>query len=160
MPEISTRPITPAQVKAIHVALSRNGIDDAAYRALLKGRYGVESCKALTRRQASELLTRLGRRLAQAPGSGPALTARRKRAEAAQAASPPPKPGAGVVRLATPLQRLFIDELVAEIAWREENGYERWLRSSMGMERPATMAQARKVIEGLKAMRRRSDGGG
>ena len=155
MPEISTRPITPAQVKAIHVALHRRDIDDEAYRALLEARYGVTTCKALTRRQAGDLLTRLGRALPRPPGSGPAPTARRKAAQAMQAPSPPPKAGRGVVRLVTPLQRVFIDELVAEIKWREEDGYERWLRRSMGMERVATTAQARKVIEGLRAMRRR-----
>ena len=69
MAEVSRRPITPAQVRAIHVAISRSGIDDETYRGILYERYGVETSKALTRRQASELLSRLGRPLPRPPGT-------------------------------------------------------------------------------------------
>ena len=155
MAVISDRPITPSQVRAIHVALSRQGIDDETYRAMLHDRFGVASCKALTRRQASELLNHFGRPLPRPPGSGPAPTARRRAAQAAQRGMT--RPGPGVVRLATALQRLLIEDLVREIPWRAPDGYQRWLRNTMQMERPATMSQASKVIEGLKAMKRRSE---
>lgn len=159
MAEISaTAPITPAQVRAIHVATSRQGIDDATYRAMLRVRYGVGTCKDLTRRQASDLLAHLGRPLPRPPGSGPAPSPRRRAAEAAQAALPTPPRAAGgrVIALPTPLQRVLIEELAAEVAWREPDGYRRWLRHTMGMERVATRAAASRVIEGLKALKRRS----
>ena len=152
MAEISERAITAAQVRAIHVALHRRGIDDEDYRALLRGEFDAGSCKDLTRRQASALLTQLGRPLRNPPGTPPPRPARTAPQPSA-AAQPPPK---GVARLATPLQRRFIADLVAEIAWRHEDGYRRWLKSNMGLARVATSVQAARVIEGLKALKRRA----
>lgn len=48
--------IAPRQIKAIHAALHKIGLDDDAYRAMLNERYRVKSCKNLTWRQAEELL--------------------------------------------------------------------------------------------------------
>ena len=146
MAEISDKPISPAQVRAIKVAQRRLGIDDAEYRDLLYARFGVRSSKALTRRQASDLLVRLGQPLPRPPGTG------RPRA---------PRPDRlpdGATRLVTRLQRDLIAELAAEIMWAEPDGYALWLESNMGLKRVATSAQASRVIEGLKAMRRRRDG--
>ena len=161
MAEISTAPITPAQVRSIHIVLSRQGIDDATYRAMLRARYDAASCKDLTRRQASDLLTHLGRPLPRPPGSGPAPTPRRRAAAKAQGKAPlRGVVGGRVVALPTPLQRVLIEELAGEVPWREPDGYRRWLSHTMGMERVATRAAASKVIEGLKAMkaRGRADG--
>lgn len=147
MAEISDRPITPAQIRAIHVALPRRGIDDEEYRGLLRDRFDVDTCKALTRRQAHELLNVLGQALPRPPGRGP--RAPRPRAPRAQP---------GVTRMATPAQRRLVDEIASEIAWREPDGFRRWLRRNMSLDRVSTAAQAARVIEGLKAMRRRQDG--
>lgn len=51
--------IAPSQIKAIHATISRLGLDDDAYRNILETRYGVDSCKRLTWRQAEELLAGL-----------------------------------------------------------------------------------------------------
>jgi phage gp16-like protein len=51
--------IDPKQIKLIHVGISRLGIDDGAYRHMLKARYGENSCKRLTYRQADDLLNYL-----------------------------------------------------------------------------------------------------
>ena len=148
MPEISdSRPITPAQIRAIHVALAHHGIPDAAYRERLRTGYGVESCKQLTRRQAHELLLRLGVPLKRPPGA-PAPRARKAR-------SPRARPAPGVVRLPSGLQRRLIDALAGEIAWRARDGYAAWLKANMGLDRIATAEQAARVIEGLKAIKRR-----
>lgn len=48
--------IAPSQIKAIHATSSKLGLDDDTYRAMLLDRYGVDSCKRLTWRQAEELL--------------------------------------------------------------------------------------------------------
>lgn len=144
MAEISGRPITPAQIRAIKVAQRRQGIDDDTYRAMLQEHWGVDSCKGLTRREASDLLRRLGRALKNPPGARKPRP-RRPRAD----------PAEGATRLASGPQRELISKLAAEIAWREGDGYTRWLRGNMGLERVATSAQALRVIEGLKAIKRR-----
>ena len=150
MATISDRPITPAQIRAIHVALPRRGIDDDEYRDLLRDRFGVDTCKKLNHRQASELLLALGRALPQPPGE----TRKPRRRQPA----PRAKAGANVRQMITPGQRQLIETLAGEIAWREPDGYQRWLGKFMSLERVATAAQAARVIEGLKAMRRRQDG--
>ena len=148
MAAISDRPITPSQIRAIHVALPRRGLDDDEYRGLLRDRFNVDTCKALTRRQASELLLALGRALPKPPG---AREPRRRQP------APRAKAGGNVRRMITPGQRELIETLAGEIAWREPDGYRRWLGKFMSLERVTTAAQAARVIEGLKAMRRRQD---
>ena len=146
MAGISAKPITGAQVRSIHAALHRQGIADADYRAMLSSLFGAGSCKDLTRRQASGLLARLGRPLPNPPGAPP----RRPKASKPEPASE------GAVRLATPGQRRLIAELAAEVRWRTGDGYRRWLKANMGLERVATSEQAARVIEGLKALKRRA----
>lgn len=51
--------ISPSQIKAIHAAIHKLGLDDADYRAILLERFGAQSCKELTWRQAEELLESL-----------------------------------------------------------------------------------------------------
>lgn len=51
--------IAPSQIKAIHATCGKLGLDDDTYRAMLMDRYGVDSCKRLTWRQAKELLESL-----------------------------------------------------------------------------------------------------
>ena len=148
MSEISARrPITKAQIKAIHVALSYHGITDAEYRERLHTDYGAKSCKDLSRRQASELLSRLGLPLKQPPR---AQAARPRRPRPSRTAAPP-----GVTRLPSPSQRELIEALASEIEWRVPDGYALWLRRNMALDRVATNVQAARVIEGLKAIRRR-----
>ena len=143
---ISERPITANQVRAIHVALSAKGIEDADYRRLLaEVGDGAESCKGLTRRQASDLLARLGRPLRSPPAGG--------RPKAPRAPAPPR--AEGVARMATPLQRSLIAELASEVEWHPEGGLEPWCQASFGFRRPATQAQAAKAIEGLKGIKPR-----
>lgn len=146
MPELTDRPITRAQVRAIHVAITRQGIDDEDYRARLRAGWGVTTSKALTRRQASQLLHEL-----QVPMPAPVRKEhpprpRRRRRDSAR-----------VARMVSPAQRALIEELAGEIDWRESDGYQRWLRSNMGIERVASAEQAARVIQGLLAMRRRTE---
>ena len=147
MAEISnTKFITTSQIKAIHVALARRGIDKDDYRDMLRTGWQVDTCKALTRRQASELLRHLGAKLRNPPGS------RRPRPRPAASRQTLPD---GVIRLASPVQRQLIGELVGEIAWREPDGYQGWLKKNQGLQRVATASQAARVIEGLKALKKR-----
>ena len=148
---ITTAPITAAQVRAVHVALSKRGVDDDTYRHILNERFDAASCKELTRREASELLTLLGRDLPRPPGTRPRSGVRRPIARPAE----PPAPAAdGVVRLATKKQRDLIDKLAAEVAWETPRGYARWLTASLGLARVRTSAEAARAIEGLQGLKR------
>lgn len=139
---ISDKPITKAQLRSVHVAKARAKLDEEEYRGLLEARFGVDSAKKLTRRQASDLLTSFGRTLPNPPG----VRRRVPRAE--------PLPD-NVVVLATARQRAKIADLMAEIDWREEDGYERWLRANQGIDAVRTQAEAQAAIEGLKGLARR-----
>lgn len=139
----ATAAISPAQVRAIHAALAHHGIDDPTYREMLAA-YGASSCKELSRRQASDLLYRIGRPLRRPPGTRPPAAERLPD---------------GIVRLASPAQRHLIEALATEVRWRTADGYRRWLRANQGLERVATAAQAASVIEGLKALKRRGGDG-
>ena len=136
------KPITPAQVRAIHVALHRQGIDDAAYRALLS-HWDVGTCKSLTRAEASDLLARLGRPIPNPRGLRPSPREDRD-------ALPN-----NVFRMPSAAQRSLIDELAAEIRWGAPDGYRKWLSANMGLRRITTDREAAKVIEGLRAIKRR-----
>lgn len=151
MPEISrTKPITPAQIRAVKGMVRRHQMSDPEYRRSLAYHFNVDSCTKLTRRQASDFIRILGLPLARRPGEQPPRPPRPKR---------PPAPPPGVERLASPLQRRLIDALVAEIAWTQPDGYAGWLAANQGLERVATAGQAHRVIEGLKALKRRSPAG-
>jgi len=54
---------TEAQIRKIHVLKRKLGISDEEYRAALMNYYGVSTSKALTKRQASNLIERMERRL-------------------------------------------------------------------------------------------------
>ena len=157
--EITGKPITKAQIRAIHVALQRRGIHDEAYRGILEDRWGVRTCKDLTRREASELLVTLGRPLANPPGSRPpeSKTGRRQKIR-----NPALKPTGlsvdGVITLASPAQHALIDELAGEIAWEAADGYKRWLKRSLGLHRVRTQGDAQRVITGLRGLKRHGHG--
>ena len=149
MPELTDRPITRAQIRAIHVAIARQGIENEDYRVRLRAGWGVTTSKALTRREASQLLHEL-----QVPMPVPTRKEhpprprqRRRRREQV-----------GAVRMISPAQRALIEGLAGEIDWREPDGYRRWLQSNMSLERVASAEQAARVIQGLLAMRRRRGG--
>ena len=138
-------PITQGQIKLIHVMLTRQGISDEDYREMLESKYGVDTCKKLTRKQANELLTRLG------AGQKP---------KPAQAAKPKPaKPrrrDSNVVALATPAQHQLIHDLIHEIKWRMQPpaaAYAAWLQHNQSLAKVRTTAEAAKVIRGLKALK-------
>ena len=136
-------PITKAQIKAIHVALARHGIEDGLYRQKLRLMFGVETCKALSRQQATTLLKSLG-----LPAPKPARKARPRRATATRAQ------GDNIIALPTPAQMQFILDLRREIVWHQDDGYPCWLRCFMRIDRIRTRAEAARVIEGLKGVKR------
>lgn len=160
-------PITPQQIKLIQIGRRDLGLDEVTYREILRERFGVDSSKLLTMSQATELVNAFmsgGFK----PTPKPFPPAKPKPPQAATtpsgAAPKPPvrraaKPpaittGEKVVAMVTPAQRAYIEDLRAEIPWRVENGYQRWLEHNMGLTRVATRTEASRVIEGLKGMRK------
>lgn len=139
-------PITKAQIKAIHVALARQGIEDDVYRKKLRLMFDVGTCKALSRTQATTLLKSLG-----LPAPKPARKARPRRATRA--------PGDNIIALPTPAQMQFIADLRREIAWHQDDGYSCWLRRYLGITRIRTRVEAARVIEGLKGVKRSQQAG-
>ena len=111
---IVTHSITTTQIRAIHAALHRHGIEDETYRELLHNEYGVDTCKDLDRRQASRLL----------------------------------------VHLPTPKQFQLIHDLRREVAWDHADGYRRWLKTCLGLDKVVDRDDASRVIQGLKGLKR------
>jgi hypothetical protein len=147
--------INRKQLQIIHVALSQLGLDDTAYRVMLKNRYRVESSKDLSYREASDLIDhfkRLGFRL------------KTKRPEPQNPCWPcaPRTPGvplpANVVVLASPGQLRMIEHLAADIKWHHWDGYRRWLRKYFKVDEVRTSPDASAVIEALKDMWKRQNG--
>src|SRR5574337_1136580 len=77
------RGISPGQIKAIHALVGRLGWDDDLYRAMLKERCGVTTCKGLSYARATllidELKVKAGQRPATPPPISPALPVTAKR---------------------------------------------------------------------------------
>jgi hypothetical protein len=141
---MSAPPLTPKQLRALHIQRRALGLDEETYRATL-AQYGVASSKQLSREQARELITRWS--IAGAPIGGPYAGHR-------------PAPGEAAIALATPAQRALIARLIPEVPWRSALGYTNWIgsRTSPTKGRPVrTYREAEAVIEALKRMSRRSD---
>ena len=148
-------PITPGQVKLIHVMLGKQGIDDDDYRALLEELYGVDTCKKLTRKQANELLTRLG------AGQKPKAAKPAKPTQPKAAKPAPRRRGSNVAALATPAQHQLIHDLIQEVKWRMRPpaaAYAAWLQNNQSLDKARTTTEAAKVIRGLKALKAHQQG--
>lgn len=140
-------PITAGQIRAIHAALSAQGIDDATYRDMLRSGWGAATCKHLSVSEANSLLNH--------------LNGRRGRPRRRQPIRRPARPAAvqskaGVVRLPSPAQQQLIVALISEVQWRSAGGYRAWLKRSLGLKRVRTAEDAAQVINGLKGLKRRA----
>ena len=112
-------------------------IDEAGYKGLLMQWFDVESSKDLDYAQATTFiddLIKMGGNIKKKP---------RKKL--------PPD----ITQLPSPQILAAIDHLRQDVKWRYPDGYQRWLKKYMGIERPRTMKEAMKIYEGLKAMRSR-----
>ena len=135
--------ITKGQIRAIHVALHRQGIEDEVYRELLRNEYDVDTYKALDRRQAARLLVHLNGK--HKP---------RKRRPIRNPATPVERSDGRVVYLPTPKQFQLIHDLQQEVAWDHADGYARWLKTCLGLDKVVDRDDASKVIQGLKGLKR------
>lgn len=139
---VKRRQITNAQKRAIHCALralGAVGVSDDDYRAILKDRYGVDSCKELSFSQASELLDYLN-----------TLTGRKSCAHMPHKGRP----------MATPAQIRMIEAMWAEVAYKKDR---KWREKSLNkfLQRIVGVAhinwlhqwQVKKVVRAIKAIK-------
>lgn len=161
MSNAEARKIDSTQIKLLHIAKAKLKITDEEYRALLiqfsPTSWDMDpahpSCKAMTYKEASALIDHLKKKgfkiirrgdpdvVAQGQAHRPAPTKRKP--------LPP-----SITQLVTTEQLRMILHLKADIRWRiMPDGYERWIKKYMKIERVATAKQAQKVIEALKAMK-------
>lgn len=131
-------PVTPAQVKAIHVLKAQLGMTDDDYASLLSG-YRCKSSLQLTRFEASECI---GRLIQLANGK------KRNFGETKTIRMP-----SNVTRLATCQQMQTINHLASRVRWKAgEDGFALWIRKQFGLQRIATTKDASMVIRGLKGL--------
>ncbi|MBI5075612.1 MAG: DUF1018 domain-containing protein [Nitrospirae bacterium] len=147
------RKIDSVQIKLLHIAKAKLKITDADYRALLikfsPTSWDMDpahpSCKAMTYAEASVLIDHL-------KAKGFRIISRQQSAVSSQQKKKPLPPS--ITQMVTTEQLKMILHLKADIRWRiMPDGYERWLKKYMQIERVATMKQGQKVIEALKAMK-------
>ncbi len=138
------KPIDAKQIQLIHIAKAQLGLSDEEYRELLMARYAgcfEGSSKELTYAEAEDLIEHL---------KSLGFEIKRK---------PRPRRPKGIPEVFTEAHPMAgkIERLREGVAWRFEDGYERWLRKFLKKDRIATTAEAAKVIEALKAMRARQE---
>lgn len=158
----SPKPITPAQIKAIHTMARQLGMFSEAGEKLpayidLIARHGegvITSTQMLSSQASAairELEDRLGTKTTQAK------TAARQGIDKAKAAAkrpPTPNSQGNVVAMATPGQRDLINNLLAEINWHAHGGFAPWLKKYYGLTEVKTKEQAQKVINGMMGLKK------
>jgi len=138
MPQINN-----LQKSLIHIGIADLGIDDETYRLMLK-EYGVDTCKDLQYAQASALIDELKKK-------GFRIRSRRIRKPGRQEI----KKSSNVVFLPTRQQLGIIEHLRHDVQWRVHDGYHRWIKKFLGRTYIKTEREGQKVIEALKAMKKR-----
>ena len=137
-------PSTKKQRQLIAIGCIRLGIEAETRHEMLMERFGVDSSTKLTRLQAARFLAELAQRgfsirpSSLVPRPSPAPRVRRV--------------SGNVVRIASKEQMQKIYAVAGLIKWEHANGYERWLKKRMRLDRIRTAADAYVVIEGLKKL--------
>jgi hypothetical protein len=136
--------ITSSQIKLLHIAPKQLGMDNDAFRAILKDLTGKESRKDLTSGQAGRVIDRLIEHY------GFVIRGAKKSSQPHRRGIPRATPK--VICMATPQELDKIEALIPLIEWRAENGYQSWLEKRMHITRVKTAEESYKTIEGLKKM--------
>lgn len=140
------KPITKAQIRAVHILLAKTGMTDTDYRLLLRNRFDVASSKDLDSTEAHQLIVQLA--------GGREVSKKRIRKPIKQPALASASAYSGnLIRMVTPQQRKLIDALQKEINWYQPEGYLTWLQKSLGLSAVRTKEEAQKTINGLKGLK-------
>jgi phage gp16-like protein len=150
------RMIEPIQIRLIHIAKAQLGLSEDEYRQSIGAQTHAKkwSSKELTYFEADGLINyfkKLGFKI-QGNYIKTGGAARRARFQPANDRRIARKAGANLVVLASRDQMDMIEALRGRIAWRFEDGFQRWLTKYMRIERIVTAEQASKTIEGLKKL--------
>lgn len=142
--------IEPLQVTMIHTAVSKLCISDDDYRAILSGHYKAASCKELTYIQASRLIDYF-------KSLGFKIPRRKKYTKGTPSRAdfrsiPRKERPTNVVLMPSREQLDMIDALAGKVAWKVADGYERWLKKYIKINRVKTSQEASDAIEGLKGL--------
>ena len=146
--------IDPKQIQLIHIARTQLGLTDENYRAVIAGRTQgkKDSSRDLTYGEATaviDYMIRLGFKIKQK------YVAREKAIKRAWRSGQRP---ANVYCLASQDQLNMVNALAGKIQWRVQDGFHRWMKKYIKIDRIKTEDEARYVIEGLKGMLVNQDG--
>jgi hypothetical protein len=144
-------PISKLQIKAIHAAIHALGWDDDMYRVILRERYGVTTCKALSRTQAAALLDELAVKSPRAPllkgGKG-------TRRHTWPAPTRPTRPGGTI----TEKQQRYLDRLFSRLGW-DQARRDGLCKKILGKPWPQTNGDMDRLLRVLLPMVTRYPGG-
>lgn len=142
--------IDSKQIKIIHTAVSKLNLSDDEYRDILQGHFKAPSCTDLTYIQASNLIDYF-------KTLGFKIPKRKKYTRGTQAfqdfrSMPMKERPPNVVVMPSREQLDMIDALAAQITWKFEDGFHRWIKKFYKIDRITKDWEASTVIEGLKKM--------
>jgi len=148
MGQMQETEINNTQKKLIHMATASLGLSDGVYRDMLQEQFGVNTCVKLNYQQADRLINDLVKK---------GFKIKRRRT-GTQAGTPVPqrRPQAkNLTYLPSPQQMHVIDHLRKDVTWKVFDGFYRWIEKFLGKKRITNTREAQKVIEALKAIRKR-----
>lgn len=145
------KPIDLIQIKLIKIAQRKLGLSDENYRTILNDRYWVNSCKALSYDEATDLIKHF-----QSLGFKIVTKRYGRRAKSKEHRAP------NIIQLVSKEQLSMINHLKEDIRWHVHDGFYRWLRKYLKREEERgwtylikTSREANAVIEALKGMKQR-----
>lgn len=142
----SAWPISKAQIAAIKTAQRARGLDEEAYRALLR-QFNVTSCTQLTQAQAGVVLDRLNGR-ERPPQGQPARPVTGRPHTWRRPATPR---WSGPERAITPDQQRYLTELFARLGW-DQLRRDGFCQRVIGMPWPQTNDQVTAVLQVLRPL--------
>lgn len=141
--------ITPKQIRIIKMAQRETGMDDTAYRALLKDEFGVTSSTKLSIHEANRLIDVLQKKGFTLKPNNPDW-----RNVSAPKQQRKTKSGKNVVALASPAEKAKVAAVASLIDWKVEDGLALFLakRAKIKNGIVRTSRDAYLAIEALKKM--------
>lgn len=141
--------IDPKQIQLIHIAQAQLGLSDEKYRAIIAGRTNgkKESSRDLSYAEATAVIDYMIRQGFRITSKYVSREQAAKRAQRRKG-----KVAGNLVILASFDQLKMINALAAKIQWRFSDGFQRWMKKYMKIDRIKTEDEASAVIEGLKGM--------
>ena len=148
--ERPVRKIEPLQIKIIHTAVARLGLNDDIYRTILHRFSGKESSTDMTYLEASQTIDyfkTLGFKIPRRKKYTKGTPARQDYRSVPRKERP-----SNVFVLPSRDQLDMIDALAGQVKWKVEGGFNLWVKKYYKIDRIKTEWEASDVIEGLKKL--------